>query len=271
VPELPETETIARDLDRAVAGAVITQVTVLRDDVLRGANRAQFARTLRGDVIDRVFRRAKSVVLSLRSGAYVIVTPRFTGALLIGAPTPDPYDAVHLPLADGRLLRYRDVRRLGTVALTDPAGFAAWSAALGPEPLDPALTASDFVRIVQASRRAVKTILMDQRRLAGIGNIYATEALWHARIHPARAGNAVSAVALRRLFAALRTMLPAAIAARGTTFRDFQDAYGGRGAYAAQLQAYGRAGEPCPRCATTLATDHELDGRRSVHCPRCQR
>ena len=273
VPELPETETIARDLDRAIRGARITAVTVPRADVLRAATARVFQRALTGATITTVTRRAKSVVVQLGSDHHLVVTPRFTGALLIGAPlaAPDAYDAIRFALADGRQLRYRDVRRLGTVTLLGGATYAAWSDGLGPEPLDPALTAAQFVAIVQGSRRAVKTILMDQRRLAGIGNIYATEALWHARIAPARPGSSLSAVALTRVFAALRVILPDAIAARGTTFRDYQDAHGGRGGYAEQLQAYGRAGLPCPRCATLLATDHTLEGRRSVYCPRCQR
>src|SRR5690606_23194202 len=103
------------------------------------------------------------------------------------------------PLADDRLLRYRDVRRLGTVTLLSRAAFDDWSATLGPAPLDPALTAERFVHIVQSSRRAVKTILMDQRRVAGIGNIYATEALWHARVHPARDGNSLRPAGIGRI------------------------------------------------------------------------
>jgi formamidopyrimidine-DNA glycosylase len=273
VPELPETETIARDLDRAIRGARITAVTVPRADVLRAATARVFQRALTGATITTVTRRAKSVVVQLGDDHHLVVTPRFTGALLIGGPltAPDVYDAIRFTLADGRQLRYRDVRRLGTVTLLDSAAYEVWSEALGPEPLDPALNAAHFVAIVQGSRRAVKTILMDQRRLAGIGNIYATEALWHARVAPSRAGAGLSAAAITRVFSALRTILPEAIAARGTTFRDYQDAHGGRGGYAEHLHAYGRAGLPCPRCATLLATDHTLEGRRSVYCARCQR
>jgi formamidopyrimidine-DNA glycosylase len=270
VPELPETETIARDLAAAITGRLIHRVEVHRADVLRGTDAPALAQTLGGAGITDVRRRAKSIVLGLGDCGRVVVTPRFTGALLLDG-TPDHYDALHLHLDDGTLLRYRDVRRLGTVAWHDATSYRAWDAALGPEPLDPELTAATFTGIVRASTRAVKTILMDQRRLAGIGNIYATEALWHAGVRPSRPGAQVSRAACTALLGALRRILTNAIAARGTTFRDYQDARGGRGGYATQLQAYGRAAEPCLRCGTPLASDHALEGRRTVHCPRCQR
>ncbi len=270
MPELPETETIARDLSRVIVGRRIAQVEVWRADVLRGVDTPAFRAQLAGARISAVFRRAKSIVLHHASGDHLIVTPRFTGALLLDGAA-DGYDAVQLTLDDGTRLRYRDVRRLGTLRLCDAAAFTAWDRALGPEPLDPTLTAVRFAGILRASRRAVKTILMDQRRLAGIGNIYATEALWHAGLRPSRPGTRVSRAAATAVLEALRRILPDAIAARGTTFRDYQDARGGRGRYAEQLQAYGRSGLPCTRCGTPLISDLALEGRRTVSCPRCQR
>ncbi len=269
MPELPETETIARDLAAVIAGRRIARVEVLRADVLRTVTAPDLAARLHGVAITAVHRRAKSIVLRMEDQSAVVVTPRFTGALLLDG-APDRYDAIHMTLDDATLLRYRDVRRLGTMAWFDDAGYAAWDRTLGPEPLDPGLTPATFAAIVRASRRAVKTILMDQRRLAGIGNIYATEALWHAGLRPSRPGCDLSHAACTALLDALRRILADAILARGTTFRDYQDARGGRGGYAAHLHAYGRAGLPCTRCETPLATDHALEGRRSVFCPRCQ-
>jgi formamidopyrimidine-DNA glycosylase len=269
VPELPETETIARDLAAVITGRRIQQIHLLRSDVLRGAPAAAFAERLREQSIAAVHRRAKSIVLRLADSATVVVTPRFTGALLLDG-TPDHYDAIHLTLDDGTLLRYRDVRRLGTVTWLDAEASVAWDHALGPEPLVATLTADHFTHIITASRRAVKTILMDQRRLAGVGNIYATEALWHAGLRPSCPGVDVAPAACAALLEALRRILTEAIALRGTTFRDYQDARGGRGGYAERLQVYGRAGLPCVRCGTTLVSDHALEGRRSVHCPSCQ-
>ena len=201
-----------------------------------------------------------------------MVTPRFTGTLLLGGvEAADPYTCLALGLRHGRELRYRDVRRLGTVALMDGAAYARWDAALGPEPLDPALTAERFSGILRGSRRAVKSILMDQRRLAGVGNIYANEACWHARLRPSRRGSSLTRQEGEILLDALRMILTDAIALRGTTFRDFRDAYGERGGYAARLAAYGRAGAPCRRCGTPLRTSHAIDRRATTWCPACQR
>ena len=290
MPELPETETIARDLDGALRGAVVRSVEVVRSDVLRGDARTRPRRpaaTLADDVVARltgakvhgISRRAKSVVLAFGSvcvGGQVdglcrlVVTPRFTGALLIDGTPDDAYTCLRLGLADGRTLRYHDVRRLGTLALLGPVAFEAWEKALGPEPLDPALTAERFSGIIRGSSRAVKSILMDQKRLAGVGNIYANEALWRARIRPARRGARVTRAQCTLLFDELRAVLTESIALRGTTFRDYRDAFGGRGGFAAKLQAYGRAGEPCLRCGTVLNASHALEGRQTVWCPACQ-
>jgi formamidopyrimidine-DNA glycosylase len=283
VPELPETETIARDLDAALRGAVIEAVSIVRDDVLREASAAMFVRAVRGARITRVSRRAKSIVLRLERGVshgstdrvpdlhHLVVTPRFTGALLLTEPTDERYTCLRLTLADGRTLRYHDIRRLGTIALHDAARHTAWDATLGPEPLDPALDADAIWNAMRSSRQAIKTLLMDQRKLAGVGNIYANEALWRARIRPTRAGKSLRRLEASALLESLRAVLTESIALRGTTFRDFQDAYGSRGGFAAKLAVYGRAGLPCNACGTPLRTTHRLAGRQTVWCPTCQR
>lgn len=271
MPELPETETIARDLDGALNGAVVHSVLVARDDVLRGISASALERDLRGATLGRVIRRAKSIVLDFGGAGRLVVTPRFTGALLIDGSPDDAYTCLRLELADGRTLRYHDVRRLGTLALLQPEAFADWDAGLGPEPLDPDLTAERFSGIIRGSRRAVKSILMDQRRLAGVGNIYANEACWRAGVRPSRAGAGLSRARCATLLGELRAVLTESIALRGTTFRDFRDAYGERGGFAEKLQAYGRAGLPCVRCGTALRSTHALEGRQTVWCPECQR
>lgn len=286
MPELPETETIARDLDGALRGAVVRSVRVLRTDVLRGETSARprptpaaladdladdLARALTGATLLDVSRRAKSVLIDFGAAGQLIVTPRFTGALLLDGTPDDAYTCALIELSDSRTLRYHDVRRLGTLALLGPEAFAAWESALGPEPLDPALTAGRFSGIIRGSSRAVKTILMDQKRLAGVGNIYANEALWRAGIKPARRGARVTHAQCDLLLGELRAVLSESIAMRGTTFRDYRDAFGGRGGFAAKLQAYGRAGEPCLRCGAALASSHAIEGRQTVWCRACQK
>jgi len=292
MPELPETETLARDLHTAIVGAVITDVSVSKGDVLREASAEQFASQLQHGRITRVWRRAKLVVIDVASDVvsdvatasqpdnacpvqHIVVQPRFTGGLLIddGHVATDElaYVAVSLHLNDGRMVHYRDVRRLGTVALMSPARFAEYSGAIGVEPLDPALGDTEFSVLVRSSRRPIKVVLMDQRRLAGVGNIYANEALWRSGIDPSRDADTLSPGETASLLESLRHVLTASIAARGTSFRDYRDARGERGAFVAQLAVYGRGGEPCVRCGRRLVSTHAVDGRGTVFCPTCQR
>lgn len=283
MPELPETETIARDLHDLVVGAVISSVHVARPDVLREANVDGFAASLVGRRIRRVWRRAKLIVLDVDDRSEtaapdpawrVVVQPRFTGGLVIDDGSLDAteraYVCVTLLLGDGRRLHYRDVRRLGTVALMEHPRFSLYSGALGPEPLDPALDDAAFSACVRESRQAIKVWLMDQRRLAGVGNIYANEALWRAGIDPSREAHSLSLTECGTLRRELRDVLTASIAARGTSFRDYRDARGERGAFVEQLAAYGRAGLPCHRCGRRLVGTHAVDGRSTVFCAGCQ-
>lgn len=274
MPELPETETIARDLQRAVAGSRITRVEVRAPDVLREVTAQQLARRVAGRTITGVWRRAKLIVLDLEDGWRIVVQPRFTGALIVdvGNLSADlrEYLAVSFALADGRLLHYRDVRRLGTVALMDEQRFQACTAALGPEPLDPQFQPAHLSVLLRGSRQAVKRLLMNQRQLAGVGNIYANEALWRAGIDPSRSASSLDVDDADRLHAALVAILTESIAARGTSFRDYRDASGNRGGFVSQLQAYGRGGAPCLRCGRRLIETHAIDGRSTVFCATCQ-
>jgi formamidopyrimidine-DNA glycosylase len=274
VPELPETETIARDLDRAITGRRIAAVDVTRPDVLREGSPVDLGERTTGRAFVRAWRRAKLVVLDLDSADRIVVQPRFTGALLLSrGPLPEheaPYSTLRFALDDGRDLHYRDIRRLGTVALMSPARFAQYSATLGIEPLDPTFTASHLSGILRGSRQAVKKVLMDQRVLVGVGNIYANEACWRAGVDPSRAARSVTADEAVALHAGIVGVLSDSIAARGTSFRDYRDASGGRGDFERSLAVYGRGGEPCLRCGARLVETHAIDGRSTVLCARCQ-
>ena len=275
MPELPETETIARDLDRSIRGSTIVSARVPRPDVLRETSPRAFCSRIRDTSILRCWRRAKLVVLDLSSGDRMVVQPRFTGALLVDdgslGEAAREYATVELSLADGRVLRYRDVRRLGTVSLMSEARFAEYAARLGPEPLDRAFTEAHLSALLRGSTQAVKKVIMDQRRLAGVGNIYANEALWRAGVDPSRAAASLGPEDVTALYSGIVSVLTEAIDARGTTFRDFQDSRGEPGGFAASLRVYGRGGEPCPRCEARLILTHAIDGRATVLCARCQR
>ena len=274
MPELPETETIARDLDREIAGRRIETVIITRADVLREVDAVALQRRVAGVTIERVWRRAKLVVLDLDTGDRIVVQPRFTGALLIDAGSlPEQerrYSTLELVLDDGRSIHYRDIRRLGTVTLMSPERFAGYTKKLGIEPLDPAFTAEHLSVLLRGSRQAIKKVLMDQRALAGVGNIYANEALWRAGIDPSREARSLSADDAGRLRNAIVDVLTESIALRGTSFRDYRDASGGKGAFVERLAVYGREGEPCPRCGARLVGTHAIDGRTTVLCVRCQ-
>ena len=274
MPELPETETIARDLNSTIAGSIIDSVKVKKPDVLREIGKTAFARRMIGARIARSWRRAKLIVTDLSTGDHIVVQPRFTGALIVEDQDTDPsllaYSTMRLALDDGRALHYCDVRRLGTVALMNERRFAEYSGNLGIEPLDRSFTPSQLSGVLRVSSQPVKKVLMDQRKIAGIGNIYANEALWRAGIDPSRAARSITADESTRLHHGIVSVLTESIESRGTSFRDYRDARGQRGSFAEKLQAYGRGGKSCVRCGARLILTHAVDGRATVFCARCQ-
>ena len=275
MPELPETETIARDLNSAISGRRIEKVSVRKADVLREVTPRSMSRRLRHATIVRSWRRAKLVVIDLDNEHRIVVQPRFTGALLIddGSLTTSElsYSTMRFDLDDGRALHYADVRRLGTVALMDADRFEEYSGKLGMEPLDREFTGTHLSAVLRATTQPVKKVLMEQRKIAGIGNIYANEALWRARIDPSRAAASVSVDQANQLRDSIVEVLEEAIEARGTSFRDYRDARGKRGSFVEKLEAYGRGGLPCRRCGHKLVLTHAVDGRATTLCVKCQR
>jgi formamidopyrimidine-DNA glycosylase len=272
MPELPEVETIVRDIRPALLGRRFDRVSLSHDDVLRGVSRRRLVRGLSGATVRDVFRRAKHAVLDLGSRRFV-VQPGMTGSLVVH-PRPltgdeRQYAVLRARLDDGRELVYRDVRRLGTLLLLDPRGWERYDRAIGPEPLDPEFTPERLGEALR-SRQAVKKVIMDQKHLAGVGNIYANEALYAAGIDPSKPARKLTAEDHRRLYAELRRILQAAITSNGTTVRDYRTGTGEEGSFQLELLVYGREGEPCRRCGTRLTGTHAIDGRITVFCHRCQ-
>jgi formamidopyrimidine-DNA glycosylase len=229
---------------------------------------------LTGRLLLRSWRRAKLIVLDVEGGDRIVVQPRFTGAMLLSrGPLPDAeaaYSTLHLSLDDGRDLHYRDIRRLGTVSLMSPERWTKYSAGLGIEPLDRTFTVAHLSGILRGSQQAVKKVLMDQRLVVGIGNIYANEACWRAGVDPSRAARSITPAEVELLHAGIVSVLRESIAARGTSFRDYRDASGGKGDFARSLAVYGRGGESCLRCGARLVETHAIDGRTTVLCAHCQ-
>ena len=272
MPELPEVETIVRELRPDVVGRRIRRARLSHDDVLRGVTRPRLLRGLVGARITSLDRRAKHAVFTLDRGTRLVVQPGMTGALLIeNGRAPTDYEVLWLRLDDGPGLIYRDVRRLGTLLLLDPEGWNRYDKTLGAEPLTFGFTPRALAEALGHSRQAIKKALMDQKLLAGVGNIYANEALFAAGIDPSKPARALDAEAWRRLHRELRRILQAAIASQGTTVRDYMTGSGEQGRFQFDLQVYEREGESCVRCGTTLTGTHAIDQRITVFCHRCQR
>ncbi|MGI8510679.1 MAG: bifunctional DNA-formamidopyrimidine glycosylase/DNA-(apurinic or apyrimidinic site) lyase [Gemmatimonadaceae bacterium] len=267
---------MARGVNDAVEGRTIIAVTVPRPDVLREVTARELERRAVGARIDGAARRAKHIVIALNSGDALVVQPRFTGALLAGLDQnltayDHNYIAVHFALEHGHSLAYRDVRRLGTVSLMGTEQLEQYFGKLGVEPLSDAFTGERLSGILRASRQHVKKVIMDQYKVVGVGNIYANEALWRAGIDPSRSSQRVSADEASALRDAIVEVLHDAIAAGGSSIRDYRNASGEEGQFAQSHAAYGRAGKPCNRCGRTMIGTHAVDGRQTVFCARCQR
>ncbi len=273
MPELPEVETIVRDIRPSLLGRRFMRAALSHDDVLRGVSRRRLLKQLKGAAVRDVFRRAKHAVIDL--GAHrLVVQPGMTGSLVVyDAPLPPSdsrYAVLRITLDDGHELIYDDVRRLGTLLLLDAPAWGRYTAAIGPEPLDPAYTSADLGSALSGSRQAIKKVIMDQRYVAGVGNIYANEALFAAGIDPSRPANRLTPDEHVRLHSEIRRILRAAIESKGSTVRDYRTGTGLPGNFQLELLVYEREGQPCARCGTKLVGTHEIDGRITVFCFRCQ-
>jgi formamidopyrimidine-DNA glycosylase len=270
MPELPEVETTRRGLAPHVEGRRITAVVLRRPD-LRWPIPAEVAGLLPGQRVLGVRRRAKYLLLDTAPGS-ALLHLGMTGVLrVLPATTPvQAHDHVDFGLDSGRVLRFTDPRRFGCL-LWQPAGEThELLAGLGPEPLADDFDGDVLFARSRGRRSAVKTFLMDQAVVVGVGNIYAAESLFRAGIAPGRAAGAVSRERYRRLANAVKAVLAYSIARGGTTLRDFLNADGAPGYFEQELLVYGREGEPCRTCAGPLR-GATMGGRATVWCPRCQR
>jgi formamidopyrimidine-DNA glycosylase len=281
MPELPEVETVVRDLRPRIVGAEVVGARSSWARTLRTHDAAGFVEAVRGRRIEAVGRRAKLLVIELSGGAALTIHLKMTGQLfVVPADAPeDPYNRLVLAFADGRELRFRDIRKFGRVGfyerdpasgelVTEPGGTAVF-AGHGPEPLDPAFTLAVFRRRLRARKMRLKPLLLDQSFIAGIGNIYADEALWAARLHPLRSAASLRPADERRLYLAIRAILAEAIDRRGSSIDDYT-APDGDGEMQERLQVYQRTGEPCPRCGRPIR--RIVIGARATHfCSWCQR
>jgi len=271
MPELPEVETVARGLRAALVGCSIAGVEIRWKRSITTPDPTAFARRLEGQTVADVGRRGKWIAIVLDSSDTLLVHLRMTGQLLLdsGACPDERYTRVLFLLDDGRRLRFSDVRKFGRIVLTTNPDDVLGD--LGPEPLADDFTAARFGELLAQRWGRIKPLLLDQRFLAGLGNIYASEALWRASVHPLRQANSLAPDEVQRLHEGIRSVLRAAIAAGGTTLEDaaYQQADGQPGEFSRQLAVYGREGEACPCCGAAI--ERVKVGQRSTYlCPRCQ-
>lgn len=270
MPELPEVETVTRGLRAALVGHVIAGVEVRRARSLVPPDAEGFVRRLTGRRVTAARRRGKWILLPLDSGDTLVAHLRMTGQLVLSdSPPADPYVRVLFTLDDGRYLRFSDQRKFGRLWLT--ADSEALVGDLGPEPLGESFTVAWLREHLRGRRRRIKSLLLDQHFLAGLGNIYTDESLWRAGVHPLRRADGLTDVEVERLHGAIRAVLREAIATGGTTLSDgmYRRADGEAGGFVVRLAVYGRKGEPCPRCGTPI--ERIRVAQRGTHfCPRCQ-
>ena len=273
MPELPEVETVVRELRSAgLVGRRIAQARVFWRKTVAAPDSARFMREIRGREIRSLFRRGKFIVAELSGDRTLLVHLRMSGHLdlLPARARPRRHDRVVWTLADGRQLHFEDTRKFGRVWLV--RGSAQVLGNLGPEPL--AVSRAEFAAGLAARARQLKPLLLDQTFLAGVGNIYSDEALWAARLHPRRRSDTLAPAQAAALLDAIQAALRQGIRNLGTTFgagkTHFVLPRGERGRNQEQLQAYGQTGAPCPRCGTPIR--RILVGQRATHlCPACQR
>jgi formamidopyrimidine-DNA glycosylase len=271
MPELPEVEYVTRQLRAELTGRRISQATVYWPGSVGEMDPAAFSQAITGHKITEITRRGKYLMIRLDRDTWLIIHRGMSGNLLI-ADTPDEalYVRAAFLLEDGRYLLFSDPRKFGRLLLVPDRELAGRFDALGPEPLDDGFTSDVLAARLKGTRRAIKVALLDQRVLAGLGNIYADEALFDARIHPGRVAGELTPGEIQTLSVSISRILRSAIEHGGTTFGRHRDAYNRAGTNLDHVLVYRRTNQPCPRCGTPI--QRIILGQRSTHfCPQCQR
>ena len=270
MPELPEVETIACDLRPCLVGRTFADVQVHWPGAIHGLSPEEFRQQLLDRHILGVARRGKFLLFLLSDGWYLLIHLRMTGQLLFGQLPPRA--SAHVRLAfrfdDGRQLSFRDTRKFGRAYLTQDLNAVVGD--LGPEPLADEFDLDALTSLLRGRKGIIKPLLLNQRFIAGLGNIYVDEALFVAGIHPLRQANTLQAEEMARLYAAIRQVLQQGIANRGTTLDDYRDSQGQPGNNQGSLTVFHRAEEPCPRCGAPIQRSL-VGGRGTYFCSRCQK
>lgn len=275
MPELPEVETVKRSLEPVVLAKPIEAVEVYYERILQNRSAADFRDIATGNQFLEISRRGKYLIFGLEGDWELVAHLRMTGRLIYfsdpGIPLAKHTSAVFSFGEQGEL-RFEDVRKFATLDLVPKGSYETIKGlyTLGVEPLSADFSLAHFWELLQGRQTKIKGLLLDQTKIAGIGNIYADESLFAAGIHPERAAGSLSEEEAERLHRAIREVLELAIANQGTTFRDYRTGFGQEGSFQNKLQIYGKKGEECPRCGVDLEYK-KVVGRTTHFCPACQR
>jgi len=273
MPELPEVETIRTGLEPHLVGRTFEQVQISDPRLTRPLDPREVAAELEGERVAAVERRGKYLVVRFETGRVLLIHLRMTGSLLHAsrdAAAGDAYVRAVVRLDNDSDVAYRDVRRFGTWLLLEPGELEPYLAErVGKEPLGSGLTTRSLTDRLARRKAPLKAVVLDQRVFAGVGNIYADEALWWARLHPLRPANTLTPEELKALVRSIRRALRLGIARQGATLRDYRNANGEAGAMQSEFRVYGRDGEPCTRCGHPIEKTR-AGGRGTWFCPNCQ-
>ena len=286
MPELPEVETIRRDLQRKIVGKKIVQIKVRKPKIIKGSKPA-FIKSLTGNSFAKIKRRGKLLIFKLKKGdRYLLIHLKMTGQLIYQAcgkvtagghgwpkvdELPNKYSHIIFTFADKSQLFFNDLRQFGYMRLVDEGELQEVRQQFGIEPLTKGFTWTNFRQAVTGKKTNIKAVLLNQGVIAGIGNIYADEICWRAGVQPSRAVGGLSQAELRKIFNSCNVILKQAIKYRGTTFNDYVDADGKKGNFVSRLKVYQRAGEKCQRCQQAEIKKIKIAGRGTHYCPRCQK
>ena len=275
MPELPEVETVRRSLLPVILDKPIASVDVYYERILQHITPQKFKEQITGRRILDLARRGKYLIFHLENHLDLVAHLRMTGRLIYysdAAIAMAKHTSVIFGFASGGNLRFEDVRKFGTLDLVTSGEYEQIKGlhSLGVEPLSEAFTVEHLQNLIQDRSTKIKGLLLDQTKIAGMGNIYADESLFMARIHPERPANSLSSLEVQSLHLAIKDVLQDAIVGQGTTLRDYRTGYGREGSFQNKLQIYGKKGEKCPRCGVDLEYK-KVAGRTSHFCPACQR
>lgn len=284
MPELPEVQTIVSDLQARSLQKKIGQVRVLLPKIVKNGPK-KFAQELKGNSIATASRRGKLMIFGLSSGKHLLVHLRMTGQLIYQDQSgilagghgeevgelPGKHTHVEICFQDGSRLYFNDQRQFGVLQVVPKDKLEGHLAKFGPEPLGKEFTLAKFKEILRGRKGNIKALLLDQAKIAGLGNIYADEVLFDASISPNRKANSLEAEEIKKIHQAIRKILRKAIRYRGTTFNDYRDAQGRQGGFLKHLKVYQREGEKCLRCKKGVIKKEKIAGRGTHFCPQCQK